>query len=84
MVCRNLCERLYSKTVFGQSNYDGGKKYCRRCEVFYYNQNMFCPCCGMALRRSPTDKRGRERLRLLRQKIERVDDKVAVHMPNNQ
>jgi hypothetical protein len=35
MACRNLCERLYSKIVFGKSHYEGGKKYCRRCEVAY-------------------------------------------------
>ena len=30
MVCRNLCERLYSKIVFGRSQYRDGNRYCRR------------------------------------------------------
>lgn len=45
---------------------------CENRETYYsYScQGMFCPYCGMAPRRSPTDRRGKERLRLLRQKIE--------------
>ena len=52
LVCRNIRERIYLKKIsFGKSNYSLGKKYCRRCEVYiYYNQGMFCPCCGMQLR----------------------------------
>jgi hypothetical protein len=34
MVCRNLCERLYSKIIVGES-YGAGKKYCRRCVVYF-------------------------------------------------
>jgi hypothetical protein len=55
--------RLYSKIIFGKSHYEGGKKYCRRCEVYYCHDGVFCPCCGMALRMSPTSKRDKERLR---------------------
>ena len=62
MVCRNLCERLQSKIIFGKSHYEGGKKYCRRCEVYFYHDGKFCPCCGVALRMSPTNKRDKERL----------------------
>jgi hypothetical protein len=73
MVCRNLCQRLYSKIVFGKSHYEGGKKYCRRCEVYYCHDGVFCPCCGMALRMSPTSKRDKERLRQLRRRREEED-----------
>src|SRR5215212_9020152 len=39
MVCRNICERIYSKIVVGQSHYSVGKKYCRRCECYFlYHQ----------------------------------------------
>ena len=63
MVCRNICETL-AKPTFGYNQYIEGKKYCRRCEVFlFYNGGLFCPCCGMQLRRSPTAKRGKDRLR---------------------
>ncbi|HET7149069.1 MAG TPA: hypothetical protein VFI73_11275 [Candidatus Nitrosopolaris sp.] len=68
MGCKNLCEKLYSKIVFGKSRYEGGKKYCRRCEVYYYHQGTFCTCCGMALRMSPTSRRDKEKLRQLRLK----------------
>src|ERR1700730_6481240 len=76
MVCKNLCERLYSKMVFGGSYYEGDKKYCRRCEVYYYQNGMFCACCGMALRVSPTNQRDKERLRQLQLKREKEQDKI--------
>ncbi|MFL6324160.1 MAG: hypothetical protein ACJ71K_11090 [Nitrososphaeraceae archaeon] len=71
MVCRNICERIYSKEItFGKSNYSLGKKYCRRCEVYlYYNESMFCPCCGMQLRLTPSNREGKERLRQQRRLI---------------
>src|SRR6266704_6578049 len=75
MACRNLCERLYSKIVFGKSHYEGGKKYCRRCEIYFSYDDVFCPCCGMTLRMSPTSKRDKERLRqskLRRQEQDRI------------
>jgi uncharacterized paraquat-inducible protein A len=71
LVCRNICERIYSKKiVFGKSNYSVGKKYCRRCEVYmYHNEGIFCPCCGMQLRLTPSNREGKERLRQQRRLI---------------
>jgi hypothetical protein len=60
MVCTNICERKYSqRIVFGISNYSLGQKYCRRCEVYMYykNDSMFYPCCGMQLRLTPSSRR---------------------------
>jgi len=57
MVCRNLCERLYSKITVGKSPYEGGKKYCRRCDVYFNQMERFCRCCGMTLRTSPAGKK---------------------------
>jgi len=73
MACRNLCERLYSKIIFGISHYEGSKKYCRRCEIYFSYDGVFCPCCGMALRMSPTNKRDKERLRQLQLRREEED-----------
>jgi hypothetical protein len=68
MVCRSICETP-AKPAFEYNQYIEGKKYCRRCEVFlFYNGGLFCPCCGMQLRRTPTAKRCKERLR--RKKVE--------------
>jgi hypothetical protein len=64
MVCRNLCERLDPKVTFGEKTYKGGKKYCRRCEIFLFHLGNFCPCCGMALRGSPTSRKQKEKLRI--------------------
>ena len=35
------------------------------CEVYCYHNGVFCPCCGVALRMLPTNKRDKERLRQL-------------------
>ena len=63
MVCRNICDRLGCKRSFEYDQYIVGKKYCRRCEVYIYHNGLFCPCCGMQLRRTPASKNGKERLR---------------------
>jgi len=31
------------RELFGISNYSLGQKYCRRCEVYVYNDGVFCP-----------------------------------------
>jgi hypothetical protein len=67
MVCRNICERLES---FTEKNYKDGKKYCRRCEIFLLHLGNFCPCCGMALRGSPTSRKQKEKLRINQQSQE--------------
>jgi hypothetical protein len=63
MACRNLCERVDSKIIVGKSKYEEGKKYCRRCEVYLLHNGSFCPCCGIRLRVSPANKKGRIRKR---------------------
>ncbi|MFL6462560.1 MAG: hypothetical protein ACJ71J_16725 [Nitrososphaeraceae archaeon] len=35
----------------------------------YYNEGMFCPCCGMQLRLTPSNREGKERLRQQRRLI---------------
>jgi hypothetical protein len=47
MVCRNICERLCSKIIVGRRPYQDGKKYCRRCEVYFYQVDKFCQCCDV-------------------------------------
>jgi len=61
-VCRNLSEGLYSKIIVGKSPYQSGKKYYRRCEVYFYQVERFCRCSGMTLRTSPYGKRQKVRL----------------------
>jgi uncharacterized Zn finger protein (UPF0148 family) len=70
MVCHNICEKIYSKIEVGQSHYLADKKYCRRCEIYMYrNGGVFCPCCGMQLRTTPIDKKGKEKIRIQKQGI---------------
>ena len=35
MVCSNICEKIYSKIIVGQSHYSVGKRYCIRREIFF-------------------------------------------------
>lgn len=57
-------ERLDFKATSGEMNCKDGKKYCRRYEIFLVYMGNFCPCCGMALRKSPTGRKQKEKLRL--------------------
>ena len=45
------------------NQYMDGKKHCRRCETYFYYNGLFCPCCGMQLRKTPPTKGGKEKLR---------------------
>jgi hypothetical protein len=38
-------------------------------ETYFYYNGMFCPCCGMQLRRTPASKNGKERVRRQRKKV---------------
>lgn len=78
MACRNLWERLDSKIMVGKSGYGLGKKYCRRCEVYFLHDGVFCPCCGMALRMSTTSKRDKEKLRQLKLRREEQDRIIKI------
>jgi hypothetical protein len=49
--------------VVGQSHYSVGKKYCRRCEYYFFTQKLFCECCGMQLRASPAGRVYKEKVR---------------------
>jgi hypothetical protein len=53
MVCRNMCEKISSKIVVGESHYSLGKKYCRRCDCYFLTPKAFCECCGLQLRATP-------------------------------
>jgi hypothetical protein len=45
------------------SNLWDAREHARRCETYFYNNGIFCPCCGMQIRRTPSTKKGKERLR---------------------
>jgi hypothetical protein len=60
--CRNICERIYSKIVVGESHYLVGKKYCRRCECYFITKSIFCQCCEMQLRGSPAERECKEKV----------------------
>ena len=43
-----------------------------------FTMGVFCPCCGMALRMSPTSKQDKERLRQLKLRIEEQDRIIRI------
>ncbi len=36
---------------------------CRRCEYYFFTERLFCECCGMRLRSSPTNREFKEKVR---------------------
>ena len=52
--------------MVGKSYYADGKKYCRRCEIYLHHDGTYCTCCGMALRVTPTSKKDKVKLKLVR------------------
>ena len=57
---------------------EGGKKYSIRCEVYYCLDGVLCPCCGMALRVSPTNERDKEKLRQSKLRVEEQDTIIMI------
>jgi hypothetical protein len=62
MVCRNLCERLYPKSFLVKAIMKVVRNTVEGLR-FIINPMVFCHCSGVALRVSPTYKRGKEKLR---------------------
>ena len=63
LVCRNICTRLYTRTLVSGSHYAAGGKYCIRCEFYFVTTELFCECCGMRLRASPANGEYKEKVR---------------------
>jgi hypothetical protein len=80
MVCRNICEKIYSKIVVGESHYFVGKKYCRRCECYFITKSIFCQCCGMQLRGSPAERECREKVNRKKKKQTKIRDCIEVSL----
>jgi hypothetical protein len=49
--------------VVGESHYSVGKRYCRRCECYFITKRLFCECCGMQLRVTPSEREYKEKMR---------------------
>jgi hypothetical protein len=65
--CHTSNQRMHLKYIMKllatMSHYTAGGKYCRRCEYVFVTQNLFCECCGMRLRASPTAGLYKEKVR---------------------
>jgi hypothetical protein len=62
-VVRKICEKIYSKIIVGESHYSLGKRYRRRCECYFITKRLFCECCGMQLRVTPSEREYKEKMR---------------------
>ena len=63
MVCRNVCERIYSKIVVGQSHILLVRNIVEDASVTYFiTTKIFCQCCGMQLRTTPAERECKEKL----------------------
>ena len=75
MVCRNICLR-YART---NVSYLAGGKHCSKCEYYVITSKLFCECCGMRLRSSPSARAYKEKVRakkneLMEKVLEEGDD----------
>jgi hypothetical protein len=80
MVCRNICEKIYSKIIVGQPHYSVGKKYCRRCECYFIIDKRFCACCGMQLRTTPVETQYKVKLRQIEKSKQFDIDNLSANM----
>jgi rRNA maturation endonuclease Nob1 len=39
-----------------------GRKYCTGCEYYFITIKIFCQCCGIQLRATPTEKEYKEKV----------------------
>ena len=78
MGCMDVCEKLYSKITFDLGHLDDTRKYCGRCEICYTCDEVSCARCGVALRKLPTCRKEKKKLRLIRQKREEQDRIIRI------
>ncbi|MGB6593652.1 MAG: response regulator, partial [Candidatus Nitrosopolaris sp.] len=56
-----------------------GMRYCRRCEVYFYQVERFCRCCGMTLRSSPINKTQKNRLKEMSNNLSYDEKNTTMH-----
>ena len=62
MVCKGICEKYKSiKPKLNNSRYQAGQKRCTTCQIFIKWEGLWCPCCGVLLRKKSRTPRSRKR-----------------------
>ncbi|RNJ77852.1 MAG: hypothetical protein EB829_02825 [Nitrosopumilus sp. H8] len=56
-VCRGLCERIKPAALTSNLRYKIGQKWCSLCALFFFTEEVMCPCCKTRLRSKPRSKR---------------------------
>jgi uncharacterized paraquat-inducible protein A len=49
-VCKGLCNRLKSTSITNDLRYEFGQKWCSECALFFFTEEITCPCCKTKLR----------------------------------
>lgn len=60
--CKDLClhEKYFKRLRYGITNEEGlPVKFCSRCRIFKYSDELRCHCCGTIFRTSPQNYAGR-------------------------
>ena len=57
MPCNQVCEKYRFVRDKHKKIYNSGASRCNgRCQIFISFDGIFCPCCGVKLRKSPRNK----------------------------
>ncbi|MBT4327841.1 MAG: hypothetical protein HOD60_13205 [Candidatus Nitrosopelagicus sp.] len=57
MPCNQVCEKYRFVRDKHKKIYNSGASRCNgRCQIFISFTGIFCPCCGVKLRKSPRNK----------------------------
>jgi len=62
LMCKGQCHLKYNtkKVIRGEKN---GFKRCTICALYIKWEGLYCPCCGVKLKSSPTNNLARQRYR---------------------
>lgn len=64
MACKGTCQRYKHERHGTDDIYDNGASRCSFCCIFLNWDGQFCPCCGMALRKTSRSKYGSIRTKI--------------------
>ncbi len=56
-VCRGLCFRFKLESVSSNLKYKMGQKWCSLCALFFFTNEIMCPCCMTRLRSKARSKK---------------------------
>ncbi len=55
--CKGLCVRFKRESFSSNLKYKIGQKWCSLCALFFFTNEIMCPCCKTRLRANPRSKK---------------------------